>query len=168
MDFRVWNPSLLVSVCLLATGSIHAQQAPPTSARADLANEEKAIRDLNTRWLQAVEARDAAEEAALFAADGVAYREGVEPRVGPAVFQAARTNFLAENPRAHVTWSTDNIEIAQSRDLAVQTGEVRITGLRSQSEGEIIRRRYVVVWKKVDGDWKVAHDIGATLPAAPP
>lgn len=137
------------------------------SVQIDRASEERAIRELNSRWLNASREHDVAAEAAFFAADGVAYREGVDPIVGPAAFQAGRTRFLTENPRSEVTWSTDAIQIAGSGDLAVQTGEVRISGLASQSEADVIRRRFVVVWKKVGGDWKIAYDIGSTLPESP-
>jgi uncharacterized protein (TIGR02246 family) len=160
---RLFN---LLPASLLLLLSACAEPTSSESTQPDLASEEQALRDLNTRWLSASQANDAAAEAAFFAADGVAYREGVDPIIGPAAYQASKSQFLAENPQATVTWSTDTIQIAESADLAVQTGEVRAAGLASLSEAEVIRRRYVVVWKKVDGAWKIAYDIGSTLPAS--
>ena len=138
-------------------------QPPPAAApKPDLAAEERAIRDLDARWLKAAQSRDATAEAAMFANDGVAYREHVDPLVGPAAFQTYQTKFYADNPKANVTWATDTIRVAESGDLAVQTGETRLTGLGAKGDGEA-RVRFVTVWKKVNGEWKAAHDIGSTI-----
>jgi uncharacterized protein (TIGR02246 family) len=127
----------------------------------DLTREEQAIRDNDARWLKAAQARDAAGEGAMFASDGVAYREHIDPLVGPAAFQVFTTKFATDNPKASTTWSTDAIRIAESGDLAIQTGEYRLTGLGTKGDGED-KGRFVTVWKKVNGEWKVAHDIGST------
>jgi uncharacterized protein (TIGR02246 family) len=145
-----------------------APAPPPTAPGPDLAAEEKALRDLDARWLRAVQSRDAAQEAALFASDGVAYREHVDPLVGPAAYQAYVTKFQADNPKANITWTTDGFEFAASGDLAIQTGAVHSTGLGPNGVAED-RARYVTAWKKVGGEWKVAHDISlTTMPQTPP
>ena len=136
-------------------------QSAPTSPKPDLASEEKAIRDMDARWLKATQARDAAGAAAVFATDGVAYREHVDPLVGPAGFQAWRTKYETDNPKANDTWSTDAIRVAESGEIAVQTGEYRTTGLGAKGDRED-RGRFVTVWKKVGGEWKVAYDISST------
>ena len=145
-----------------------SQPAPVPPQKPDLASEEKAIRDMDARWLKATQARDAAGEAAVFAIDGVAYREHIDPLLGPGAFQEYTTKFQTDNPKANVTWSTDAIRIAESGDLAIQTGEYHLTGLGPKAERED-KGRFVTVWKKVNGEWKVAHDIGSTtMPEAPP
>jgi len=59
-----------------------------------------------------------------------------------------------------ITTTTNQIKIAASGDLAVQAGEGRITALGANGEDQSVRRqRFVTVWKKVNGEWKVAHDI---------
>lgn len=145
-----------------------AASTPSSSADApDLAADERAIREADARWLKAAGARDAAGEAALYAADGVAYREHLDPAVGPSAIQAQAAQFNARNPTAQVTWTTDTVHVAQAGDLAVQTGQVRLTGLGPKGEIED-RSRFVTVWKKVNGEWKVAYDIGATtMPETP-
>src|SRR5262245_7590559 len=77
--------------------------APAPPAKPDLASEEQAIRDQDARWLKAEEARDAAGSAAVFASDGVAYREHLDPIVGPTAFQAYMNKFSADNPSVKVT-----------------------------------------------------------------
>ncbi len=123
---------------------------------------------MDAQWLTAVQTRDPSGEAAVFASDGVAYRVHNEPLVGPAAYQAFQTKFYVENPKASSTWSTDTIRVAESGDLAIQTGEFHNMALGPRGEGED-RGRFVTVWKKTDGEWKVAHDIGSTtMPEAPP
>jgi|SRR5678815_313209 uncharacterized protein (TIGR02246 family) len=140
---------------------------PAAVSKPDFAAEEKAIRDTDARWLKAAQARDAAGEAAIFASDGVAYREHVDPLVGPAAFQTWDTKVYGDNPRQTTAWTTESIHIADSGDLAIQTGEYHTTGIGANGERED-KGRFVTVWKKVDGEWKVAHDIGSTtMPEAP-
>jgi len=144
-----------------------SQPTPAPAPKPDITAEETAIRDSDARWLKAAQVRDAAGEAALFASDGVAYREHVEPLVGPAAFQAWAAKDYADNPNQNITWTTNSLEVAESGDLAVQTGEYHLTGLGPKGEGED-RGRFVTVWKKVEGAWKVAYDIGSTtMPEAP-
>ena len=151
---------LLVSAC--------SQPAPGPAPKPDLTIEEKAIRDMDARWLKAAQARDPAGEAAMFASDGVAYREHVDPLVGPAAFQTWDTKVYADNPKQSSTWTTDSVRIADSGDLAIQTGEYHVTGIGAKGERED-KGRFVTVWKKVAGEWKVAYDIGSTtMPEAPP
>lgn len=139
--------------------------APPPSpvadAKPDLAAEERAIRDADARWLKAAQAFDAAGEGAVFASDGVSYREHVPPLVGPAAYQAYVTKFRADNPKLKSNWSTNTIQLAEAGDMAVQTGEYHVTGLGPKGDRED-RGAFVTVWKKVGGEWKVAYDIGST------
>jgi len=130
-------------------------------SQPDLAREEQAIRDIDARWLKARQLNDVAAEAALFANDGVAYRPNVDPLVGPAAYQAFRTKFQTDNPKGTTTWSTDAIRVAESGELAVQTGPYHDTALGPNGDRED-KGRFVTVWTKVNGEWKVAHDIGST------
>jgi len=149
--------------CLLAGC---AQPAPPSVPKPDLAAEEKAIREMDAQWLKAAQSRNPSAEAAVFAEDGVAYREHNNPIVGPSAYQAFQTKFYADNPMVNTTWSTDAVRVAESGDLAIQTGETHMTGLGPNGDRED-RVRFVTVWKKVNGQWKAAHDIGSTIMPEP-
>ena len=158
---------VLLTVFLVLLVAACSQPAPGPAPKPDLTIEEKAIRDMDARWLKAAQARDAAAEAVIFASDGVAYREHVDPLVGPAAFQTWDTKLYTDNPKQSSTWTTDSIRIADSGDLAIQTGEYHVTGIGPKGERED-KGRFVTVWKKVSGEWKVAHDIGSTtMPETP-
>jgi uncharacterized protein (TIGR02246 family) len=150
--------ALVTGLCLLLSGCATAPRSP------DPAADEKAIRDLAARWQQALLARDAAAQASMFAPDGVSYHDGQEPLVGPAAILAWESRSAKQHPKAKITSTTDRIEIAASGDLAVQTGEGRLTSLGEHGEDQNVhRQRFVTVWKKVNGQWKVAHDIAVNI-----
>jgi uncharacterized protein (TIGR02246 family) len=143
---------LLVGACSLAPRS------------PDLAADEKAIRDLSARWQKALLDRDAVTQASMFADDGVSYHDGQEPLVGPDAIRAWEARSATNHPKAVITSTTDRIQIAASGDLAVQTGEGRLTSLGEHGEDQKVhRQRFVTVWKKVDGRWKVAQDIAVNI-----
>jgi ketosteroid isomerase-like protein len=156
-------------VIVLASLVAACSQPPPAPvSKPDLAMEEKAIRDVDAQWLKAVQEKNPSAEAALFASDGVAYRNHVEPMIGPAAVQAGNAKSYAENPKIARTWTTESIQIAQSGELAVQTGEYRDTGLGLKGDGEE-KGRFLTIWKKVGSDWKVAYDMSlTTMPETPP
>jgi ketosteroid isomerase-like protein len=100
----------------------------------------------------------------MFAPDGIEYHDGQNPLVGPAAVLAWEERAAASHPKAKITTDTDQILIAASGDLAVQSGEGKITGLGANGEDTSVRRqRFVTVWKKIGGEWKVAHDIAVNI-----
>lgn len=144
----------LVAITCLALGCSPAPRLP------DLVMEEKTIRDLAAKWQKALLERDAATQASMFADDGLEYHGGEEPLVGPAAILAWETRAAKNHPKAVITSKTNEIRIAASGDLAVQSGEGRITAMGASGEDHSVRtQRFVTVWRKVNGQWKVAHDI---------
>jgi uncharacterized protein (TIGR02246 family) len=144
----------LLVAALLVGGCSPAPRSP------DLASEEKTIRELAARWQKALLDRDAAGQAAMFAPDGIEYHDRQPPLVGPSAILAWEQKAASNHPKAVITTTTNEIRISASGDLAVQSGEGRITGLGADGEDHSVRtQRFVTVWKKVNGEWKVAHDI---------
>ena len=140
--------------------------APAPAATVDVAAEERAIRDLGAQWLKALQAGDHAAEGRFFASDGIAYREN-RLFTGPQAIADYNVKNAAANPQMKVSWTTDNVTVAESGDLAFETGEVQISGLGADGTG-MERTRYLTAWKKLDGTWKVAHDISmSTMPPSP-
>ncbi len=152
--------------CLIAC----AQPAPsalPALPKPDLATEARAIRDADARWLKMAQARDAAGTGAMFAADGIAVRQQGAEFTGPAAIQASAEKDYVENPKSQVTWTTDTLRVADSGDMAVQTGQVHTTAAGPKGDRET-RERFVTVWRKINGEWKVAYDIATPIVTAPP
>ena len=162
MKLVILGIATLIAACAPAA----PPPAPPETAKVDLSADVMAIREIDAQWLKAAQARDAAGEAKVLASDGMVYREHVPPIIGPAAFQAFTEKMAAANPKAKTDWSTEAIHIAGAGDIAVQTGEYHVTGLGPAGSQED-RGRFVTVWKKVNGEWKVAHDISSTTMPEP-
>ena len=146
-----------VVLALIAVALISGCSSTP---QADLAADEKAIRDLAARWQQALLDRDAATQAAMFADDGVSYHDGQEPLVGPAAILEWEKKAVTRHPKAKITSTTKELRIAAAGDMAIQAGEGQLTDLGENGEDHTVRKqRFVTVWKKISGQWKVAHDI---------
>ena len=100
------------------------------------------------------------------ASDAMVFREHVDPIAGPTAYQAFEEAFFKDNPKYAGGWTTDTITVAKSGDLAVQTGTFTATGLGPKGDGRDTGK-FVTVWKKVDGAWKVANDVSATTMPEP-
>jgi ketosteroid isomerase-like protein len=138
-------------------GGCTQQQAAPA---VDLAAETQAVRDASAKWLAAAQAKDWASAAANFTADGIAFPENKEPMVGPAAIQAGMEADWAATPNASISWTTDNVVVAASGDLAYETGTWTRTDEGKQDTG-----KYITVWHKRDGQWKAIGDMGvSTMP----
>ena len=125
----------------------------------DLNTEEQAIRSISMRWLELANSQDAAGVAALFTDDGVVFTDNQEPVVGQTAIQDFRTQRQEKNPKLVFDWITDRVEIAASGDLAIEYGSWTNTG-GGLSGTEEDHGKYVTVYRKVNGTWKVAADIG--------
>ena len=148
---------MFLIVAVLVSGCVSAPQR-------DLAADEKAIRQLSARWQKALLDRDAATQAAMFAEDGVSYHDGQEPLVGPAAILAWEKSAVTRHPKAKITSTTKELRIAAAGDVAIQAGEGQLTDMGENGEDHSIRRqRFVTIWRKVNGEWKVAHDIAVNV-----
>lgn len=162
MQRRVAVPALCAAILLSACVS---RTAGP---QVDVAAEEQAIRDRSMAWLQAAKAKDHAAEAAFFADDGMMFRENDPPQTGPAAVQQAFAAEAAEDPNGTVEWTTDAVHVAASGDLGYELGTY--TSNSTGPNGPVTDTgKFVTVWKKVNGEWKVAADMSlSTVPEAPP
>ena len=154
-----------VAVLAVLAGAC-AAPAPPPPPQPDLVAEERAIRDADDRWLKAAQARDAAGEAAVIAPDGIVYRTNMDPAVGPDAFKALQEKTYAENPKVTVDWASDSITVAQSGDMAVESGTFKVSGLGPKADVSDTGK-FLTVWKKVNGVWKVAFDMGSSTVPLP-
>jgi uncharacterized protein (TIGR02246 family) len=159
--------TLLVAGCdkMKAEKEEAKADAPPAAPAVDVAAEEQAIRTRSGEWMNYANSKDAASIANnIFAADGVLIADNKAFK-GPAAIQAAAEADFKETPDALVSWSTDEVRVAQSGDLAVELGSFNFDpdgeGKKAAHQGS-----FATAWVKVDGQWRVLSDAGGDNPPA--
>lgn len=134
-------------------------------ATADTAADEQAIRGTIDRWLQHVRAKDAAAIAQLYSEDGAVMPPNAPIAKGRAAVQQAWGSMM-QTPGFDLTFTPDEIVVSSSGDMAMDRGTYRLTtatGGAPQTDSG----KYLVVWRKVGGEWKAAADM-FNSDAAPP
>jgi uncharacterized protein (TIGR02246 family) len=131
-----------------------------TTARVDRPSEEQRIRELDRQALRAAQSRDAATFATLYAEDAVHMTANTAIARG----RDAIRNQWAETfriPGVSVEFQPTRVDVAEAGDMAYVLGTYRLAG--DMPGGRLDDRgNYVVVWKKIAGEWKAVADIGAS------
>ena len=135
------------------------------AAKVDVRSEADAIRELDRRWLAAEVAQDGAAASAFFAPDGVEMPANGPAVVGRKAIQAWYAEWL-NTPGMSVSFYPEVIEIAASGDLAYDRGAYRFATDGPQGHTEDVGK-YLTVWKKLDGEWKVVVDTANSNQPAP-
>jgi uncharacterized protein (TIGR02246 family) len=136
-----------------------AVQAQPRNA------DEKAIYDLVGKWNQMIAAKDLEGVVNLYAPDGLIMPAGSPAAQGHPALKQVWTGMLGL-PGLKATLTPIQVDVASGKDMAVERGRYELT--TSGPNGPVTERgKYLVVWKKVGGDWKVAADMfSSDAPAA--
>jgi len=144
------------SIRLLPLFSIIAIAGCQPRRTADAGAEERAIRAVVTRWNELLVAKNDSAIAAIYAADAV-----LLPPNMPAVSGAGpiRQFWAALGPmNATLTLNPTQVTVAQAGDLASELGTWTFEAPSPQGAMKDTGK-YVVVWRKRDGDWKAVQDI---------
>jgi uncharacterized protein (TIGR02246 family) len=128
-----------------------------TTMGGDLEAEEQRIRELDVKWLEAMAAKDAEACAAFYADDGRIMPQNAPAAEGPKAIAEVWSG-LFQLKDFSLTFEPTRIVVAEAGDMAYDIGTYSLAF--TSEEGPVKDRgKYVVVWKKVGGDWKVAADI---------
>ncbi len=124
---------------------------------ADKDSEAAKIAAQNTAWLAMAAAGDAAGIGNLYTSDGTFMMSNAPIVIGPKKIADAWAG-LMKLPGVSITFETVQLDIAKSGDLAMDRGRYE---LRFDGQNGPVRDvgKFIVVWKKVAGEWKVAADI---------
>jgi ketosteroid isomerase-like protein len=122
------------------------------------------INEISVKWMAAFKQRDFAAIEALYASNGLLLPSNSPPIEGPEAIVEVWKSW-GDLPNVEFTFGADRIEVSSSGDLAYDYGWYAFAF--DTDDGRVTDKgKYVVVWKKVGGAWKVAADIFNTnLPA---
>jgi uncharacterized protein (TIGR02246 family) len=125
--------------------------------RVDAAREADAIRALSRAWLAADEARNVEGAVSFYAEDAVELASNTPIVVGREAIRSWYQSWLPDT-NSSITFATSTVNISEAGDLAYERGTYRFVTSTSSGRDEDIGK-YLTVWKKVAGEWKVAADM---------
>lgn len=145
------------AMAFLVAGSVSTNPAWAHSVSAQ-------INELNAKWVAAFKQRDFAMIEALYTLDGLLLPPNSPPIEGPKAIVGVWKSW-SELPNVDVNFGAKRINVSSSGDMAYDYGWY--TFAFDTDNGRIEDKgKYIVVWKKVGGVWKVAADIlNTNLPA---
>ncbi len=125
---------------------------------------EAQLNEINAKWVEALKQRDFAMIEALYTSDGLLLPPNSPAIQGPKAIVEVWKSW-AELPNVEITFGADRVEASSSGDMAYDYGWY-IFAFDTDDGRVTDKGKYVVVWKKVGGAWKVAADIfNSNLPA---
>jgi len=155
-------------LCLLfALVALASTSGCRTGRVLNIADEENAIRDTDARWLKAVQAQDYEGALAFWTDDAMVLPPNSSAVVGK---DAIRKYVMGASaiPGFSITWTTGQIWVSGSGDLAYESAASAITATGPDGKLATEKNKGIVVWKRQpDGSWKCAVDMwNAEAPAA--
>jgi uncharacterized protein (TIGR02246 family) len=143
---------VVVAVALLVLASYVSAQAPASP-----------LLELSRQYLAAAKAGDASKVASFYAKDAVVMPPNAPPIQGRRAIQQDHERLFKESPPFELTATP--LASETSGDLGYIRGEYAV---RRQGTPEA-RGKYVEVWKRINGEWKIICDINNAdhPPAAP-
>jgi len=158
--------ALLLTACQVAQQpATDAAEANSAVAAVDTGANEQAIRKNVEHWLQLIKAKDAAGIANLYTEDGAVMPPNAPIGKGRAAIEQAWAAMLA-TPGFSLAIVPEQIVVSSAGDMALDRGTYSLAvapgGAPKTDTG-----KYVVVWRKIGGEWKAAADIfNSDLPAS--
>lgn len=121
---------------------------------------QNAIAKLDAAWSKAAKKKDVESVVAFYASKGSIVWPGQKARHGTKAIRAAWEKAYQEDPKLSLSFAPERIDIASGGDLAVDFGSV--------SFGPDASAKYLVVWKRENGAWKVLYDCWNSNQPEPP
>jgi uncharacterized protein (TIGR02246 family) len=143
------NSTLLVMLLLLGSSLAFAQDVSP---------DEQAIRALDVAWSHAAGSKDLDKTVSFYADDASMLPPNAPIATGKDAIRAAWSHFMSL-PGFNLQFAPTKVVVAKSRDMAYEIGTFQITLNDSQGKPGTSVGKFVVVWQKRTGHWKVAADI---------
>jgi uncharacterized protein (TIGR02246 family) len=141
-----------------ANGYYGLAGAAASTAQGSRSADEDAIRKADVEWSHAAETRNVEKAVSFYAEDGSMMPFGAPIATGKEQIRETWTKLMSV-PGVHLTFAPTKIVVAKAGDLAYDIGTFELKTNDAQGNTTSSVGKYVVVWKKVGGQWKVAADI---------
>ncbi len=149
-------PDKIILMVLLATAFLLTR-----CEVAERIDDEDVIRRRTREWLQAESNRNLDSALTFIAEDGV-YLANDWPMLRGHEEIAGFLKAAFDMPMGKITGGTEQIEVSASGDMAYEIGRTKIR-YNFASGDTVYQTHYVVIWKKIAGEWKaIATSVGNT------
>ena len=145
---------------VLAVILITACQPKTKTASIDTRAEADSIRMLEEQWSMAIKTSDVDKIVSFYASNAVTMSANKPISIGLESIRKAEESSFSDTTSIFKTYSStlDTIEVSASGDLAYARGIDRVSQKTTKGPGEEVGK-WVDIWKKVDGKWKVVVSI---------
>ena len=130
-----------------------------------LRDAERALHVRSDAFQAAESAQDAQRSTSFWTADAVVHLSGAPVLAGRDAVAALYRQFFSGGMK-EIRGTPTHVEMARSGDLAYETGVNRIV-LRTPNGDALDMGKYLLVWKRIDGEW-YASAISVTSDAPAP
>ena len=146
---------LLYSI-FVAVMIITACQPKTKIASIDTRAEADSIRSLEEQWSDAIKASDVNKIVSFYAVDAVAMSANKPISKGLQAIRKNEESSFSDTTSIFKTYSSkiDSIEVSACGDLAYARGSDRVSQNTTKGPSKEVGK-WVDIWKKVDGKWKV-------------
>ena len=128
--------------------------------------EEQSIRGLEMQWSVAANKKDLNAVIALYSPQGTAAWPDAPAVHGPEAIRAAWDEIF-KTPGLVLRFIPERIDVADAGDIAVDFGSVESEFDGPNGHVQDVAK-YLVIWQKRNGEWKVLYDsFNSNKPAAP-
>jgi len=152
---------LLVWSCERKDAGGQPDRSLQATAPIDLSAARALIERKNAQFTAAHVAGDVATIDAMFTRDAKSFPPGSEAAVGTAALHSLTVEYLKSGVKAFTERTTD---LYGTSDLLIDQGEYSVT---YGPDNTVERGKYLNVWKREDGEWKIHANIWNTSPALP-
>lgn len=150
------------AVVVFALIAISSSAFAGSKADEDVRGARAAIEAANAKFSEAFARGDAKALSAMYTSDAIAFPPDSEMIRGN---EAIGQYWKATRDGGVQSATLTTIDVGRSGDVAYEVGKVSLTIQPAGKEPTTALAKYVVVWKRVDGSWKLHRDIWNGLPA---
>ena len=160
---RIHRSPLLLGALVALIGSSAQSVAADTRSK-----DEKSLRDLEAAWSKVAATKDVDRIVSYYGDDATVFPPNAPIAKSKDEIKKVWSG-LVGTPGFSISWETTTAVAAKSGDLGYTSGTYQLS--MSGPDGKPIsdKGKYVTVWRKTAGKWKVIADIfNSDLPPSPP
>jgi len=143
------KPALLFLTCIILSGCT-------STPNVDIQAEKDIIRNLEDQWAVAFRATDTEKLLSLYGTDAISMSSDKPTLIGLQAIRKSIESLVTDTTLLFNSYkyTTEAVEVSASGDLAYVRGHDEIT-LKTKDGLVQDKGRYIDIWKKLDGQWKI-------------